>query len=73
MWRWLLDGANSIDKNDRQHLMSLMQKLVFVDTIDKFDTTESQVLSDNIVTKYPNFKEYIKNAFERKEQWALCF
>ena len=28
-WRWLLDSKHSISKDDRQHLMTTMQDLVF--------------------------------------------
>ena len=73
VWRWLLDGANLINKNDRQHLMSLFQELVFADTADKFDTKENEAVSDQTVLRYPNFKDYLEHALERKEQWALCF
>ena len=34
VWRWLLDSTNSINKDDRQHLMSLCQGLVFADTVE---------------------------------------
>ena len=29
--------------------------------------------SDKTVLKYRNFCDYIKNALQRKEEWALCF
>jgi hypothetical protein len=34
----------SIDKNDRQHFMSLMQELVFAETVDIFDAKESPTI-----------------------------
>ena len=80
VWRWLLDSTNLINKNDRQHLMSLFQDLVslfqdlvFTDKVDEFGTKESKALSDQTVLSDPNFKEYLVHALERKEQWALCF
>jgi hypothetical protein len=73
VWRWLLDSTNSIDKDDRQRLMSLCQGLVFADTVEKFNANETLMQSDKTVLKYTNFCNYIKNALERKEQWALCF
>ena len=73
VWRWLLDRTNSINKDDRQHLMSLCHGLVFADTVEKFNANETMMQSDKTVLKYPTFCVYIKNALERKEQWALCF
>ena len=73
VWRWLLDSTNAINKHDRQHLMSLCQELVFTDTVEKFHVNETQMQTDKTVLKYRNFYDYIKNALERKEQWALCF
>jgi hypothetical protein len=73
VWRWLLDSTNAINKHDRQHLMSLCQGLVFADTVEKIHVNETQMQTDKKVLKYRNFYDYIKNALERKEQWALCF
>ena len=73
IWRWLLDSTNSINKDDRQHLMSLCQRLVFADTVENFDASKTLMQSDKTVLKYRNFCDYIKNALQRKEEWALCF
>ena len=63
----------AINKHDRQHLMSLCQGLVFADTVEKNHVNETQMQTDKTVLKYRNFYDYIKNALERKEQWALRF
>ena len=73
-WRWLLDqGNNSINKDDRRYLMSIMQELVFADKREEFEDKESQLNSDNIVMKYKNCHEYVKRALARKVEWAHCF
>lgn len=66
VWRWILDSTNSINKDERQHLMTLFQGLVFADTVDNFDVKEAQMQSDKTVLKYKNFHDYMKNALERK-------
>ena len=53
--------------------MSLCQGLVFADTAEKFNANGTMMQSDKTVLKYQTFCVYIKNALERKEQWALCF
>jgi hypothetical protein len=42
VWRWLLDSTNAINKDDRQHLMSLCQGLVFAGTVEKFNVNETR-------------------------------
>ena len=73
VWRWLLDSTNSINKDDRQPLMSPFQGIVFADTVEKFNANKTLMLSDKTVLKCRTFCDYIKNALERKEQWTLCF
>ena len=36
-WRWLRDSKHSVVKDDRQHLMSIIQDLVFARETKKFD------------------------------------
>ena len=45
-WRWLLDSEHPILKDDKQHLMSIMQDLVFAKTHQEFEEIEPLVLSN---------------------------
>ena len=52
-WRWLLDSKHSILKDDRQHLMSIMQDLVFAKTQQEFEEIEQLFPSDTITEIFP--------------------
>ena len=45
-WRWLLDSKHPILKDDKQHLMSIMQDLVLAKTQQEFEKIEPLFLSD---------------------------
>ena len=72
-WRWLLDSKHSIAKDDRQHLMTIMQDLVFAKQQEEFQEIVQLLPSDSILQKYPVYQEYLKKAIDRKKEWALCY
>ena len=72
-WRWLLDSKHSLSKDDRQHLMKIMQDLVFAKQQEEFQEIVQLLPSDTILQKYPVYQEYLKKAIDRKKEWALCY
>ena len=72
-WRWLLDSKHSISKDDRQHLMTIMQDLVFAKQHEEFQEIIQLLPSDSILQKYPAYQDYLKKAIDRKKEWALCY
>ena len=72
-WRWLLDSKHSISKDDRQHLMTIMQDLVFAKQHEEFQEIIQLLPSDSILRKYPAYQDYLKKAIDRKKEWALCY
>ena len=72
-WRWLLDSKHSIFKDDRQHLMSIMQDLVFAKTQQEFEEIVQLFPSDTVLQKYSLYKEYLNKAIDRRKEWALSY
>jgi len=72
VWRWLFNANNNINKDDRQHLMSHFQKLVYSGTEKEFLSAAKIALNDKLNVKYPNFHEYLKRSLKRHREWALC-
>ena len=72
VWRWLFNSNNSINKEDRQHLMEHFQKLVFSGSAKEFLSATNAALNDTITKKYPNYQEYLKKSLKRQKEWALC-
>ena len=57
-------------KDDRQHLMSIIQHLVFARETKEFDEIVQLLPFDTILQKYPVYKEYLQKAINRKKEWA---
>ena len=55
MWRWLLCSKNGIHKDDRQHLMNLVRKLVYARKETELSAEYQKFTSSTIVQKYPHF------------------
>ena len=72
-WRWLIDSKHSISKDDRQHLMTIMQDLVFATQCQEFQEIVQLLPSDPVLKKYPVYQEYLKKAIDRKKEWALSY
>ena len=72
-WRWLLNSKHSLSKDDRQHLMTITQDLVFAKQQEEFQEIVQLLPSDSILQKYPVYQEYLKKAIDRKKEWALCY
>ena len=66
-WRWLLDSKHSIAKDDRKHLMTIMQDLVFAKQQEGFQEIVQLLPSDSILQKNPVYQEYLKKAIDRKK------
>ena len=72
VWHWLFNSNNSINKEDRQHLMEHFQKLVFSGSVKEFLSATNAALNDTITKKYPNYQEYLKKSLKCQKEWALC-
>ena len=87
VWRWLCDGKNLIDKEDRQGLMNSFKGLAYDLHQDSFELKYQKMIQaedtesvasegsdeEDAVSSYPQFLNYIKDVMELKESWALCF
>ena len=51
VWRWLFNSNNSINKEDRQHLMEHFQKLVFSGSAKEFVSATNAALNDTITNQ----------------------
>ena len=58
-------------KDDRQHLMSIVQDFVFARGTKEFNEIVQLLPSDTLLQKYPAYKEYLQKANDRKNEWAL--
>ena len=73
MWRWLTSAKNGIHKDDQQHLMSLIRKLVNAQTEQTLNDECRKLQLDTTALKYSNFISHTKMYWGRKTEWAVCF
>ena len=73
MWRWLTCAKNCIDKNDRQHLMQCVRKLVYAETEIVLHDEYDKLKRDSIGLKYSNFAAHLTHYWKRKTEWAVCY
>ena len=73
MWRWLTCSQNGIVRDERQHLMSLVRKLVYAETERNLNGEYDKLQHDPIVMKYAGFLSHMKVYWERRNQWAVCY
>ena len=73
MWRWLCNGNNGIAKDDRQHLMQCVCKLVYAQMEENLKQTYKSLEKDTISSKYSNFKKHLESYWKRRHEWALCY
>ena len=73
IWRWLLNSKHGIDVNERQYLMDLVRTLVYAKTESELKGEYSTFENDSTVKKYKNFSSHMKQFWERRREWAICF
>ena len=73
MWQWLTCSQNGIVRDERQHLMSLVRKLVYAETERNLNGEYDKLQHDPIVMKYAGFLSHMKVYWERRNQWAVCY
>ena len=73
MWRWLCNGNNGIAKDDRQHLMQCVRKLVYAQTEENLKQTYKSLERGTISSKYSNFNKHLESYWKRRHEWALCY
>ena len=59
IWRWLLNSKHGINCDERQSLMNLVRKLVYVKTEAELITEYSNFENHVLVKKYKTFNSYI--------------
>ena len=70
-YRWLCDGKNEINKDDRQAMIRSFKALVYAETKDDFDEKKNDIESED---KYPSWLHHLESAyFEREEAWAMFY
>lgn len=67
VWRWLWDGKNKVDIKDRKKLMLEFRSILYAQTEE-----ESKEFFGTLCVgcKYSNFVNYLKNLWERKNEWC---
>lgn len=61
-----------MNNDDRQHLMSHFQKLVYSETEKEFLSAAKIALNDKFNVKYPISHEYLKRLLKQHREWAPC-
>ena len=59
VWKWLMESKNEILSTDRQHLMSIVQKLVYEKDEKSFSLTVKNFKRTKHALKYPQFVKYV--------------
>ncbi|KAJ8929794.1 hypothetical protein NQ314_017483 [Rhamnusium bicolor] len=67
VWRWLWDTKNHIDVKDRKKLMREFRYILYAQTEEE---SEEYFLTLCEGCKYINFVDYVKNLWERRDEWC---
>ncbi len=54
-------------------LISKVKELVYSKTERKLNNAYSALLKNETVATYPNFQTHIKNHWQWRQQWAICY
>ena len=71
MWRWLLCSKNSIHKDERQYLMTLVRRLVYAKKETELNTEYQQFTNNTVVKRYPNFMAHMEGYWRRRKDWTI--
>ena len=72
VWRWLHEKKNGINMDDRPHLFLAFKRILYAESEDALEDFYDNLLSDEVMLKYPNFSKYVEDVYEDRESWALC-
>lgn len=71
VWRWLLDGKHEIKKDHRQSLMH--DFLILCRSKSELEANDLYIECRRNAKQYPNYLEYLKGLWERRNEWCLCY
>lgn len=74
-WKWLWEGKQGIDKDDRKEIMQFVHKLVYTKQIKDLTTLVSEEIKDpsNKIAKYSNVLKRVKDMKENEDlEWAIA-
>ncbi|CAG8799654.1 7330_t:CDS:2, partial [Cetraspora pellucida] len=60
MWRWLWDGKNSINIDDRVIIIGCLKKIVFAKTESKLEEEYRALIINQVYLKYPHFQKHFE-------------
>lgn len=72
MWRWLWNSHHGIVLPDRSKLIFLVKDMVFACSQEDLEKCYACALNDATASKYDNFRKYIQNIWDRRNQWSLA-
>ena len=72
VWRWLFDRKNNISSADRTDILLMFKKVVYADSFDEMEEWYEELISSNIISKYPNLVTYFVHLNDYREDWTLC-
>ena len=73
VWRWLHDKKHGILLEHRPALLSLFKRVLYADTEEEMIDFYKDLKCDDIALKYTNFIKYVKDVYNDRHLWALCF
>lgn len=72
VWRWLWDGKNNINKEDRQPMMQSFRKMLYAETVEEAYTAFEVTLE--IGSMYSKWCRYVTvEHWTYKERWCLAW
>jgi len=71
VWRWLWDAKHGVSKEDRRPLMTAFRSVLYAVSENDAEAHLEELLDS--AEDYPNFVDYIKALWERREYWAMAW
>lgn len=57
----------------RPHLLLAFKRILYAECEDDLEEHYDNLVSDEVMIKYPNFAKYVADVYEDRTSWALCY
>ena len=73
VWRWLFERKHNVSSGDRNSILLLFKKVVYENDVQGMETVYEEMISSNIVSKYPNLVTYFSDLYDIRQAWTISF
>ena len=72
VWKWIYVAKHGARNSDRAKIINLFRNMLY-EKEDDVEMSYDDMITFDVVSKYPNLVTYLMTLYDRKEEWALCY